>query len=167
MILAVILQVPSYSAEIKVSAHITARNVEYGTTLQQVMNESRLLTPREAAARIGVSYTALKHWIHIGRIRTVKTAGGHHRIPVDVVYEFLPPKTPRPVGVRDVGCQNQLAGTILEITVDGLIAKIVMKIESQEVTALIAADEARDLNLKPGESAVALVKSTSVMIGRP
>jgi len=54
------------------------------------MNPSTLLTPRQAAEKIGVSYPTLKHWILAGRIRTVKTPGGHHRIPSDALEEFLP-----------------------------------------------------------------------------
>jgi len=54
------------------------------------MKPSTLLTPREAAARLGISYPALKHWILAGRIRTVKTPGGHHRIPLESLDEFLP-----------------------------------------------------------------------------
>jgi molybdopterin-binding protein len=35
------------------------------------------------------------------------------------------------------------------------------------VTAIITADAVQELDLKPGESAVALIKATEVMIGRP
>ena len=39
-----------------------------------------LLTVRQAAARLGVGYSTLKHWIYEGRVRTRVTSGGHHRI---------------------------------------------------------------------------------------
>ncbi len=45
------------------------------------MNSSTMLTPRQAAEKLGMSYPTLKYWILSGRIRTVKTPGGHHRIP--------------------------------------------------------------------------------------
>ena len=35
----------------------------------------------EAARRLGISYATLKQWIYKRQIRSVKTAGGHHRIP--------------------------------------------------------------------------------------
>ena len=44
----------------------------------------------QAAEKLGMSYPALKHWILAGRIKTVKTPGGHHRIPVEALEEFLP-----------------------------------------------------------------------------
>ena len=54
------------------------------------MKSSTLLTPREAAAKLGISYPAVKHWILAGRIKTVKTPGGHHRIPLESLDEFVP-----------------------------------------------------------------------------
>ena len=47
------------------------------------------LYSREAAQVLGVSYPTLKQWIYKGRIRTVKTPGGHHRIPEKQVDKFL------------------------------------------------------------------------------
>ena len=41
-----------------------------------------LLHLREAAERLGISYPTLKQWIYRRKIRSVKTPGGHHRIPV-------------------------------------------------------------------------------------
>ena len=54
-----------------------------------VMPTSKLFTPREAAQVLGVSYPALKQWIYKKKIRSVKTAGGHHRIPEKEVDRFL------------------------------------------------------------------------------
>ena len=48
-----------------------------------------LLTPREAAARLGVSYPTVKQWIYKGSIRTRRTAGGHHRVPATEVDRLL------------------------------------------------------------------------------
>ena len=42
---------------------------------------ARLIRPREAAKILGISYSTLKRWIHTKQLRSVKTRGGHHRIP--------------------------------------------------------------------------------------
>ena len=74
-------------------------------------------------------------------------ARGHHRIPIDALEEFLPaaakPSSPRISG------RNQLLGTVVEVTIDGLLAKVVLAVGGQRVTAIITADAARELALKP------------------
>ncbi|HEX4032677.1 MAG TPA: helix-turn-helix transcriptional regulator [Terracidiphilus sp.] len=130
------------------------------------MSNSTLLTPRQAAERLGMSYPALKHWILAGRIRTIKTPGGHHRIPPEALEEFLPAAAARTGSARISG-RNQLLGTVSGVTIDGLLAKVVLSVGNQRVTAIITADAARDLDLKPGDQALALIKATEVMIGRP
>jgi molybdopterin-binding protein len=130
------------------------------------MTAPTLLTPRQAAERLGMSYPALKHWILAGRIRTVKTPGGHHRIPLEALEEFLPPAQAH-TGSGRISGRNQLLGTVAEVVIDGLLAKVVLAIGTQRVTAIITADAARELALKPGNQALALIKATEVMIGRP
>ena len=134
--------------------------------MTRATHSSSLLTPRQAAEKLGISYPALKHWILAGRIRTVKTPGGHHRVPIDALDAFLAPEPARSAGARISG-RNQLLGTVAEVTIEGLLAKIVLTVGSQRVTAIITADAARDLALKKGDSAIALIKATEVMIARP
>lgn len=129
------------------------------------MTASNLLTPRQAAEKLGISYPALKHWILAGRIRTVKTPGGHHRIPPESLAEFLPPSNAQ--SSPRISGRNQLLGTVAEVQVDGLLAKVVLMVAGQRVTAIITADAVRELGLKTGDSAVALIKATEVMIARP
>jgi molybdopterin-binding protein len=130
------------------------------------MTESGMLTPRQAAEKLGMSYPALKHWILAGRIRTVKTPGGHHRIPLEAIEEFLPRSHAQGSRGRISG-RNQLVGRVAEVVIEGLLAKVVVAIGDQRVTAIITADAARDLDLKPGDKAAALIKATEVMIIRP
>ena len=49
----------------------------------------RLFTPREAAQILGISYPTLKQWIYKRKIRTIRTAGGHHRIPEKEINQYL------------------------------------------------------------------------------
>jgi molybdopterin-binding protein len=130
------------------------------------MTSSTLLTPRQAAEKLGISYPALKHWILAGRIKTIKTPGGHHRISMSALQEFLPTGSAH-LGASRISGRNQLAGNIVEVKVDGLLAKVVIAIGDQRITAIITSDAVRELELKPGEQAIALIKATEVMIGRP
>jgi molybdopterin-binding protein len=129
------------------------------------MNKPSLLTPRQAAERLGMSYPALKHWILTGRIRTVKTPGGHHRVPEEALEEFLPAAIVK-AGPAQISGRNQLRGKVVTVAIEGLLAKVVLSVGGQRVTAIITADAAEELALKPGDAAVALVKATEVMIGK-
>jgi molybdopterin-binding protein len=130
------------------------------------MASPRLLTPRQAAEKLGMSYPALKHWILAGRIKTVKTPGGHHRIPVESLAKFMPSSHALTDSPRISG-RNQLVGTVTQVKIEGLLAKVVLSIGEQRVTAIITADAARELALKKGDTAAALIKATEVMILRP
>jgi len=48
-----------------------------------------LLTPKQVARAIGVSESSLKRWCDRGLIPTVRTAGGHRRLPISGVVGFL------------------------------------------------------------------------------
>lgn len=129
------------------------------------MTTAALLTPRQAAEKLGMSYPALKHWILTGRIRTVKTPGGHHRVPAEALEEFLPAAIVS-AGPAQVSGRNQLRGKVVSVTVEGLLAKVVLSVSGQRVTSIITSDAARELALKPGDWAIALIKATEVMVGK-
>jgi len=130
------------------------------------MTSPTLLTPRQAAEKLGMSYPALKHWILAGRIKTIKTPGGHHRIPAGALSRFLPAAQALAAGPRISG-RNQLVGTVTQLKIQGLLAKVVLSIGEQRITSIITADAARELALKKGDTAAALIKATEVMIIRP
>jgi molybdopterin-binding protein len=135
-----------------------------------------LMTPRAAAARLGVSYSAFKQWIYKGAVRTVRTSGGHHRIADAEVDRLLaaggtlpsPPKSrKRPPGVVvALSGRNQLRAIVEEVRVEGLLAQVRMRIGEQRLTAVITRDAVEELRLKRGQPALAVIKSTEVMVAR-
>jgi molybdopterin-binding protein len=131
---------------------------------------AKLFTPREAAQVMGISYPTIKQWIYKKQIRTVKTAGGHHRIPEKEVDRFLYRATEgkevaeRRTNFRRISGRNQLVGRVTDIKVSGLIAQITLSIGGQRITSIITADAVREMRLKRGQTVAALVKSTEVMI---
>ena len=62
--------------------------------------------------------------------------------------------------------RNQLRGIVEEVRTDGLMAQIRLRIGDQSLTAIITRDAIDALRLKRGEEAVAVIKSTEVMVGR-
>jgi molybdopterin-binding protein len=135
-----------------------------------------LLTVRAAAERLGVSYSALKQWIYRGTVRTVRTGGGHHRVPESEIDRMLATqgKAPRartgrrrPSGLLvSISGRNQLRGIVEEVRADGLLAQVRLRIGDQRLTAVITRDAVEELKLRRGDEAIAIIKSTEVMIAR-
>jgi len=132
---------------------------------------SNLLTAREAARLLGISYVTIKQWILTGKLKTIKTPGGHHRISEASLKPFLAKDSARPAAesrerYRRVSGRNQLAGKVVSIRVEGLLAEVVLAVGDAHITAIITAGAVRELQLKKGDTAAALIKSTDVMIER-
>lgn len=132
-----------------------------------------LLKPREAAQILGISYPTLKQWIYHGKLRTVKTAGGHHRVPESEIDRFLS-RTLRRADVaerrssfRRISGRNQLVGRVVALKTSGLLAQVTLSIGEQRITSIITADAVREMRLRKGDTVAALIKSTEVMIVRP
>jgi len=133
-----------------------------------------LLTVRTAAERLGVGYSTLKRWIHTGRVRTTRTQGGHHRVSESEIERLLArqqPEARRRVRTPDpdeslggLSARNRLYGFIEEVRVDGLLAQVRLRVGDQSLTAVVTADAVRALKLRRGDDAIAIVKSTEVMI---
>jgi molybdopterin-binding protein len=135
------------------------------------MPESELIKASDAARLLGISYPTLKQWIYHGKLRTVRTPGGHHRVPRAELDKYLyrageKPGPERRRNYRRLSGRNQLVGRVVQVRIEGLMAQVKLSIAGQEITSIITADAARELNLKRGERAAALIKSTEVMILR-
>jgi molybdopterin-binding protein len=83
-----------------------------------------------------------------------------------LVKDKAKPSTESRERYRRVSGRNQLAGKVVSVRIEGLLAEIVLSIGDSNVTAIITAGAARELQLKKGDSAAALIKSTDVMIER-
>jgi molybdopterin-binding protein len=134
-------------------------------------NRMNLLTPREAARMIGVSYPTIKNWILTGKVKTIKTVGGHHRVSESVLKPFIAADrsknaTESRERFRRVSGRNQLAGKVVSVRVEGLLAEVVLAVGDAHITAIITANAVRELKLKKGDNAAALIKSTDVMVER-
>ena len=129
------------------------------------------LKPRDAALELHVSFPTIKQWIYKKRIRSIQTAGGHHRIPQSEVDRLLfrtraKTEPERTELMRQLSGRNQLVGRVEIVRISGLMAEGVLSIGHQHITSIITSRSAREMNLKVGQTAAALIKSTEVMILR-
>jgi molybdopterin-binding protein len=138
---------------------------------ERTREPDELLRPREAALQLRISFPTIKQWIYARKIRSVKTPGGHHRIPQSEVDRFLFRTRARTAPermdlIRRVSGRNQLIGRIEDVQISGLMAEVTLSIGNQQITSIITARSAREMQLKPGQAAAALIKATEVMILR-
>ena len=134
-------------------------------------NPEELLRPREAALQLRISFPTIKQWIYARKIRSVKTPGGHHRIPQSeldrLLFRTRAKTAPEREDIRRrVSGRNQLVGRIEDVRISGLMAEVTLSIGNQQITSIITARSAREMQLKPGQAAAALIKATEVMILR-
>lgn len=120
---------------------------------------------------LGVSYPTVKQWILTGKLKTQPTPGGHHRIAESALKPFLAADANKPAGqsrerFRRVSGRNQIVGKVVSVRVQGLLAEVVLAVGETHITAIITANAVSELQLKKGDTAAALIKSTDVMIER-
>ncbi|MCX6411448.1 MAG: TOBE domain-containing protein [Actinobacteria bacterium] len=115
-----------------------------------------------AASILGVSVDTLRRWEKDGRVKFSRSAGGQRTIDVDSLRDLLRERAPQ----TGVSARNQLEGTVVAVEKDGLMAKIELSCGPYRMVSIITREAAEELDLKPGDTATAVVKSTSVEIRR-
>jgi molybdopterin-binding protein len=130
------------------------------------------LKPKDAAEQIGISYPTIKQWIYSGKIRSIRTPGGHHRIPMSEVRRLLGGDL-RPAADSDSGLhndpisvRNRLNGTVTSVDIQGLFAEIGVDVGGQQIVSIITRRGCEEMGLRPGMQVHALFKATEVMISR-
>jgi molybdopterin-binding protein len=130
-------------------------------------------TIRAAATELGVGYSTFKRWVHTGRVRTIRTDGGHHRVTEAELARLTARQTPSEPSragqdeeevLTGLSARNRLHGHVEEVRVDGLLAQVRLRVGEECLTAVITADAVKALKLRRGDDAIAIVKSTEVMI---
>jgi len=130
-----------------------------------------LLRLRDAAVQLQISYPTIKQWIYHRKLRAVKTPGGHYRIPQSEIDRLLyrtrgHNQQERRVSYKRISGRNQLVGRIVDVRVSGLVAQVTLSVGGQLITSLITSSAVREMQLKKGQTAAALIKATEVMIIR-
>ena len=112
-----------------------------------------------AAAALGVSIDTLRRWERAGRI-TFERRGKQRYISSQVLANRL-----RERGANGrTSARNRLQGTVLAVKKDDIMAQIDMACGPYRIVSLMSREAADELDLKPGDQATAIVKSTTVII---
>jgi molybdopterin-binding protein len=132
---------------------------------------SALCRVPEAARQLSISAPTLKLWIRSGKVRSIKTPGGHHRIPQGEIDRLAGRRRPtagrsRARSLEAISGRNKLLGKVSSIKLGDLLAQVTIAIGDQSLTAIITRDACKALGLKVGSAAYGLIKATEVMVIR-
>jgi molybdopterin-binding protein len=114
-----------------------------------------------AAQALGVSVDTLRRWERDGRVE-FERRGGQRFLHAHHLAELLRARG----GSAHTSARNRMAGTVVAVEVDGVMAKIDLACGPYRIVSLMSREAAEDLALKPGDAATAVVKSTTVIVER-
>lgn len=119
-----------------------------------------VLTAREAARYVRLTLPTFYRYIWEGKIEAPRI-GRRYRFTKALLDRWLGKKSS---GADDVSGRNKLVGRVTAIKRDAIMAQVDLDIESHKITAVITRDALDELGLRIGDTAMALVKATEVMI---
>ena len=114
-----------------------------------------------AAQALGVSVDTLRRWERDGRIKFERRGNRRELAPEELARVLRE----RGTNARS-SARNRLTGVIVEVRRDGLMAQIDLACGPYRIVSLMSREAADELDLRPGQSATAVVKSPMVIIER-
>ncbi|MCW0213861.1 MAG: helix-turn-helix transcriptional regulator [Pseudonocardia sp.] len=123
----------------------------------------------EAARLLGVSDDTVRRWVDAGTLPVQPDASNRKVIDGAALAEFARDNAhapPDPSGVQR-SARNRLVGLVTSVITDKVMAQVEMQCGPHRVVSLMSSEAVRDLGLEPGSLAVAVIKSTNVVVEIP
>jgi molybdopterin-binding protein len=120
---------------------------------------NEVLTAREAAKYLRLALPTFYRYMWEGKIPSSKI-GGRYRFKKSLLDKWLGKKAEG----EDVSGRNKFVGKVSAIKKDLILAQVNLDVGEHKITAVITRDALDDLGLRVGDTAVALMKATEVMI---
>ena len=114
-----------------------------------------------AATALGVSIDTLRRWERSGRV-TFERRGQQRYLTQDELARLLRERSGPSAG----GARNRLPGIVLAVRRDGVMAQVDLACGPHRVVSVMSREAADQLGLKPGDSATAVIKATTVVVER-
>jgi molybdopterin-binding protein len=124
---------------------------------------------RDAAGYLGVSDDTVRRLIDHGSLSATQDAVGRKVIDGYELAQFARAQStlvPNPLGVGS-SARNRFVGLVTDIRMDTVMAQVELQCGPFRVVSLMSSDAVRDLDLELGSVAVAVVKSTTVIVETP
>jgi molybdopterin-binding protein len=115
-----------------------------------------------AASALGVSVDTLRRWERDGRV-TFERRSGQRFLATEELTRLLLERA----GTARSSARNRLTGTVISVKRDGIMAQVEIACDNHRIVSLMSREGADQLCLKPGDTATAVIKATTVVVERP
>ena len=123
----------------------------------------------EAARLLGISDDTVRRWVSTNVLTASKDAAGRHVVDgaeLAARAKEIAVVPDDPSGVES-SARNRFVGLVTEIIADTVMAQVELQCGPYRVVSLMSSEAVRDLGLEVGSLAVAVVKSTMVIVETP
>jgi len=122
-----------------------------------------------AADMLGVTVDTIRRWADDGRVTVIRSEGGQRLVPLDEVTRLIGARRQlaidRPIVAQSA--RNRFAGIITRIEKDRVAAVVEVLAGPHRLVSLMTAEAVVELDLKVGDEAICVVKSTNVVVEIP
>jgi len=115
-----------------------------------------------AASALGVSVDTLRRWERDGRV-TFERRSNQRFLSAAELTRLLMERA----GTARSSARNRLTGTVNAVKRDGIMAQVEIACDNHRIVSLMSREGADQLGLKPGDTATAVIKATTVVVERP
>jgi molybdopterin-binding protein len=122
----------------------------------------------EAAELLGVSADSVRRWVDAGRLAAARDEHGHRVIDGADLAAFARAHGAEPDGRVDASsARNRLRGIVTAVVKDTVMAQVDIQAGPYRLVSLMSREAVDDLDLRVGSVAVAVIKSTNVVVEKP
>ena len=123
----------------------------------------------EVAELLGVSDDTVRRWVDNGQLTALRDAGGRKAVDGAELAAFAKDhaQATRDPSAVDRSARNRFVGLVTGVVTDRVMAQVEVQCGPHRVVSLMSSEAVRELGLEPGVLAIAVVKSTQVVVEIP